>query len=282
MKLAQEDLTKQVRSNFKSDFQRKVFNAAVKSFDQKRNPLRLNNFATALRELGRILLEELAPKESVRACAWFNQNTTLREEDGITRAQRVQYAVQGELPDDFVLGSLRIDVGATAKEYTSLLDDLSAYTHINEKTFGVSDDEAEAQAIRALETFDKLFELIKERHDSLHSAAADSAKDVLMDQLYSAVDDELDRLSTHTSIEDIYLNDFEILSIDPHSIGYEGNGSVHVRLQYGSDSDLANDDGVESSDSYPFKCSFLAETSKPLKISIVPGSLQLDVSSFYE
>jgi hypothetical protein len=45
--------------------------------------------------LGRIWLEQLAPKEKIRACKWFEQNTDLREKDGVTRAQRAKYAVQG-------------------------------------------------------------------------------------------------------------------------------------------------------------------------------------------
>src|SRR5438552_18729152 len=103
MNLENDDLTQKVRGHFKLDIERKIFDAAVKSFDHEDNPLRLNNFAFALRELGRIWLEHLAPKEKIRACEWFEQNTDLREQDGVTRAQRAKYAVQGELHDEFVL-----------------------------------------------------------------------------------------------------------------------------------------------------------------------------------
>jgi len=47
--------------------------------------------------------EQLAPKEKIRACEWFTQNSDLREKDGVTRAQRAKYAVQGELRDDAIL-----------------------------------------------------------------------------------------------------------------------------------------------------------------------------------
>jgi hypothetical protein len=35
------------------------------------HPLRLNNFATNIRELSRIMLHRLAPDQQVRACTWY-------------------------------------------------------------------------------------------------------------------------------------------------------------------------------------------------------------------
>lgn len=82
MSLAEDSLTIDVRQHFKVEIERKIFDAAVRGFDSEDNPLRLNNFAFAMRELGRIWLEHLAPKDQVRQCAWFVQNTELREKDG--------------------------------------------------------------------------------------------------------------------------------------------------------------------------------------------------------
>ncbi len=282
MSLESNDLTHKVRAHFKTDFQKRVLDAAVKSFDNEDNPLRLNNFATALRELGRIWLEDLAPKEKIRACNWFKQDPSLREKDGVTRGQRAKYAVQEELHDDFVSEQLHIDVNCTIKEYTSLIDELSKYTHIAEKTFDISYEDAEMQAVRAIETFDQLSMLIEERRDSLRACAADAAKDALIDELISEVRDELDCLATHCSVEGAQLEHLAIVSLDPDQIVYEGSGSVDVRLQYGSDSDVARDDGSVTHDGYPLDCRFEADTSDPLGISIVPGSLKIDTSSFYD
>ena len=169
MNLAENKLTHRVRGHFNQDLQRQIFDAAVKSFDHEDSPIRLKNFASALRELSRIWLEQLAPKEKIRACEWFEQNTDLREEDGVTRAQRAKYAVQGELHDD-VLEYLQIDVQSTVKEYLALIDELSNYGR-----FDTPAKTAELEAIRALETFDQLSELIQERHASLLSSAAVAA-----------------------------------------------------------------------------------------------------------
>jgi len=282
MNLAANELTHRVRGHFKLDLQREIFDVAVKGFDQEDSPLRLKNFAFALRELGRIWLEQLAPNEKIRACEWFEQNTDLREEGGVTRAQRAKYAVQGELHDEFVLKQLHIDVQSTVKEYLALIDELSKYGHNIEESFDIPAETAELEAIRALETFDQLSGLIQERHDSLLSSAADAAKDALTDELFSEVNEELDRLSTHSSVEDVHLEELLILSLAPDRILYQGTGSVDVRLQYGSDSDVARDDGAVMRDSYPLQCSFEADTSDPLSISVVGRSLKIDTDSFYD
>ncbi len=49
------------------DFERKVLSAALLSLEQGENPLSLNNFATAIRELSRNVLQRLAPDNEVPA-----------------------------------------------------------------------------------------------------------------------------------------------------------------------------------------------------------------------
>jgi hypothetical protein len=56
-----------------SVFQREVFAAVIKSFQQVDNPLRLNNFAMGLRELSRIVLHDLAPDADIEACCWCKE-----------------------------------------------------------------------------------------------------------------------------------------------------------------------------------------------------------------
>jgi hypothetical protein len=282
MSLANDSLTAHVREHFKVEIERKIFDAAVLGFDSEDNPLRLNNFAFAMRELGRIWLEHLAPKEQIRQCGWFVQNTELREKDGVTRAQRAKFAVQGPLHDDFVRDTLHIDVDTTVKEYAKLIDRLSSFGHDIEKSFGLPPDEAEREAMDAIDTFDRLATLITERHESLLSEAADAAKDTLAEELFGQVQSQLDILSTHSTVEGVHLESLTITSLDSNRILFHGDGSVDVRLQYGSDVDVARDDGAVSYDSYPLDCKFEADTERPLEISITSGSLHINTDSFYE
>ncbi len=282
MSLAEDSLTKDVRQHFKVEIERKIFDAAVLGFDSEDNPLRLNNFAFAMRELGRIWLEHLAPKEQIRQCEWFVQNTELREKDGVTRAQRAKFAVQGPLHDDFVRDKLHIDVDTTVKEYAKLIDRLSSFGHDIEKSFNLPPEEAEREAMDALDTFDRLATLITERHESLLSEAAAAAKDTLSDELLGQVQSELDILSTHSTVEGVHLESLTITSLDSNRILFEGDGSVDVRLQYGSDADVTRDDGAVLYDSYPLDCKFEADTERPLEITIMSGSLHIDTDSFYD
>jgi len=278
--LAANELTHRVRGHFRLDLHREIFDAAVESFDHEDIPLRLKNFASALRELGRSWLEQLAPKEKIRACDWFEQDTDLREEDGVTRAQRAKYAVQGELPDEFVLEDLQIDVQSTVKEYLALIDELSNYGR-----FDTPAKTAELEAIRALETFDQLSELIQERHASLLSSAAVAALDAasLDCQLYDEVDgalfvevgEELDRPSTHVTSDDLKLDSLSILSLAPDRIFYQGKGRVYARLQYGPVSVVALDIDEPVHDIYPFECNFESGTGY-LNPTFVRGSVKID------
>lgn len=277
MNLAANELTHRVRGHFWLDLHREIFDAAVERFDHEDISLGLKNFASALRELGRIWLEQLAPKEKIRACEWFEQDTDLREEDGVTRAQRAKYAVQGELPDEFVLEDLQIDMQSTVKEYLALIDELSNYGR-----FDTPAKTAELEAIRALETFDRLSELIQERHASLLSSAAHAAKEALPPtyELFGEVDEELDRLPTHFLAGEYHLDSLLVLSLSPDRILYQGRGRVYVRRQYEWDAAVAWDDVAVVLDVCPFECSYEAPTSYPLDTSFVPGSIKIDIDIY--
>lgn len=80
------ELAQSVALRLATDFEREIFRAALLSFDQLDNSLRVNNFATALRELGRIHLESEAPADRVRRCIWFEQKKNQYGQPIIQRA----------------------------------------------------------------------------------------------------------------------------------------------------------------------------------------------------
>ena len=283
MNLSANELTHRVRGHFKLDWQRIIFDAAVESFDHEDGPLRLINFASALRELGRIWLEQLAPKEKIRACQWFEQDTDLRQEDGVTRAQRVKYAVQGELHDEFVLEDLHIDVQSTMRECLTLIDALGKYGQNVEESFDNTEKAAESEAIRALGTFDQLSRLIQEKHDSLLSSAADFAKETtsLECGLFDVDNVEPNSLSMYVLCEDVHLDSLSIISLHPDWILFQGRGRVYARLQYGPISVVALDKSEVIFDIYPFECRFDSDT-RCQNPTFVHGSMKIDTDSFYD
>ena len=86
---------------------------------------------------------------------------------------------------------------------------------------------------------------------------------------------ELDGLSTHTSISDVGDLEISDIHVGKGEIRIVGTGTVDVDLQYGSDSD----DHVISGDAFPFR--FRAVLSADGQIQTVE-ELLVDTSSFYE
>jgi len=238
-----------------------------------------SNFATGLRELSRILLQHLSPDKSIKACGWYNEE---KNEDGkvvITRAQHIKYAVQAGLPDDFV-ESLLIDVPETTRVYLDLIKRLSKLTHLSESNFGVTDFTADHFANIALQTFNLLLDTIDDCRTEVHKAVEGRAQDVLTDDMLEGTVDALEEIATHYSIDEVNINRLKLHYMGPDQIVFKASGTVDCMLQYGSDSDCANDSGMRVNDHYPLTCEFVADIATPLQLEV--RALHVDNSSFYE
>jgi hypothetical protein len=66
-------LAAEILSKLGTSFEKDVLGAGLLSLDQTANPLRLNHFATTLRELSRMVFHRLAPEREIRACGWYVQ-----------------------------------------------------------------------------------------------------------------------------------------------------------------------------------------------------------------
>ena len=94
--------------------------------------------------------------------------------------------------------------------------------------------------------------------------------------------EELDSLSTHTSLD--YVSDVDIneISIDGEYVFTKGSGIFNIGLQYGSDGDQDRGDGYETSDSIPFDFEITLAYNKEKKLEIVEVDLlKVDTSFFY-
>ncbi|HYN47034.1 MAG TPA: hypothetical protein VES64_10115 [Allosphingosinicella sp.] len=70
--------------------------------------------------------------------------------------------------------------------------------------------------------------------------------------------------------------------LDATHIDHAITGEVEVELQYGSNSDVANDIGFRTDDSYPYRAKVRAAAGDPLAIDAEAIRLKVDTSSFYE
>ena len=95
------DTIKNIHSLIETDFERSLADAAFSQLEDNDNKLRLNNFAYSLRELSRHILHRLAPDDMVKSTCWFKP-TDKKNPDAITRSQRMKYAIQRGLSDEFL------------------------------------------------------------------------------------------------------------------------------------------------------------------------------------
>jgi len=272
-------LAPNIRSTLGTQFERDVFEAGLLSLDQVINPLRLNHFATTLRELSRIVLVRLAPDADVKACAWYSQAQGQPE---ITRHQRITYAVQAGLLDPFVTNTLQLDVAKMRKELLYSINELSKFTHIGPAVFGVSGVQLDMTVTESLEAFLAFLEMIQECRQSVENAVQDQAEQVLHDELLSKTVDKLDELATHYQVEATQVEAVNVTVLDATRIEFSVSGYVICQFQYGSDADVRNDGGVITNDSYPLTCEFSADIVTPLQVEVKPQTLKIDNESFYK
>lgn len=258
-------------------FQKQLFAAVIKSLQQLDNPLRANNFGTGLRELSRIILDDLAPEAAVTSCAWFKVES---QNGSPTRSQRVRYAVQAGLMDDFVRDTLKVDVAKTINEFTEIIKGFNSLTHITPNTFGMSKTAAKKFANASLDVFISLFQAIDECHENILERLVTAANDAITDELISYSVDALEEIATHYTVDGSGIENLEIAKMDSTTLIFDAEGFVDCVLQYGSDGDVERGDGMRHDDSYPLRCKLVADITTPLTFEV--HNLRVDNSSFYE
>ena len=108
------EIIDKLRPLLQTKFQRDLFEAALVSAHAVENPLRLNNFSTAFRELVRDVFDHLAPNEQIKRCSWYVPDPT--SATGVTRAHRVSFVIHGGLAPEFTEEELHIDVQGEQKQ----------------------------------------------------------------------------------------------------------------------------------------------------------------------
>ena len=103
-----------LRPLLQTAFQRELFGGATMSVQAVENPLRLNNFSTAFRELVRDVLDHLAPNEEIKRCSWYVPDLT--SGNGVTSGHRVSFVIHGGIKPTYAEEELYIDVQGERKQ----------------------------------------------------------------------------------------------------------------------------------------------------------------------
>jgi hypothetical protein len=216
---------------------------------------------------------------AVSNCCWYRQEPNT---NGPTGQQRAIYIVQGGLSIDFVSKTLQLDHRAVCRPLIKAMDRLNRATHVREETVLTDDREIRLLVDDALQGLLDLFEATRECQQEVHKQLADEIHDAVFDTFLSETLQELDELSTHTTVDDHYVAEVRVLRVDDNFIHLVARGTVYVELQYGSGSDLRNDMGAVMSDSYPYTARMQSNARSPREIFKDTIDVAVNNRSFYE
>ena len=273
-------MKEEIEGQLEGGFEKELFVAALKNLDDCDNPLRFNNFAYAMRELVRHIMARLAPDDEVRACDWYKEETG--RNNGISRRQRVYYAVQGGLSDEYVTDELCLDVGYIHRRLRDSIDTLNKHTHIEENTFNLGNEEVEGLVRETLTAVVSLFQTITECRNILAEAFRESIDATVVNAAISETILSIDELATHHSIDAVYTEDVHVRLIDAYFIYFVAEGTVECELQWGSNSDLRHGDGGTLEQAFPFTCELTSPVDNPSGIETEEYSFAADTRSWWE
>jgi len=228
----------------------------------------------------RHVLSDLAPDAVIKACPWYIPDKT--SDTGLTRAHAITYIVQGGLSDDYVDRILDIDVIVGRKKLLESIRKLNKFTHVEEKTFGVTSHFAEISADEAIQALIEVLNLAKECKSQLAEKLETHISDEVVATAIRDTIQSIDEIATHHYIDSILIDEVRVVAVDSGYVYFNVSGTIEVDLQWGSDGDVERGDGSVGSDSYPFTCKLQSSVKSPEDLEIDPSDLCVDTSSWWE
>lgn len=275
------ELEKAIVGHLATDFERELFDAAIKNLDDT-NVLNLNNFAYAIRELVRNFLERLAPDEKVKGAPWYVEVLNADKKVTISRAQRMEYAIHGWLSNEFLKNVLKLDITDTITDLKKSIDKMSKYTHISPETFNLPEPQKTREALEMLNNLLRFLMDIEECKSRVHNTIVKDFSTNINEIFSVETFDDIDILSTHSTIKSFMIQNI-ILKELGSTINVEVLGFVHTRLQIGSDGDVRRDDGYVTYLDFPFQASCEANIQNTIgRIIYGEPNIHIDTNSFYE
>ncbi|HXR79995.1 MAG TPA: hypothetical protein VN763_03710, partial [Saprospiraceae bacterium] len=234
-----------------SEFEERLLHASFESLTAKENPLRFNNFACSIRELSRHMLHRMGPDEKVLSCSWY-KSPDPEKPKLITRNHRMAYAIHGGFQDKYLLEHYELDIAKAKKGILDSIELLNKYTHINDDTFDMPQEEIDFHVNEISNAFLNLFEEIQNCRKQLCDLIDDEIDKEIFAHAILEVNEDIDLMSTHHVIESTSISHFKVIDITEDKIFFRAAGVIDVEQQFGSRSDLRNDIGAIINTSFPF------------------------------
>lgn len=249
-------LAENIKPRLANDFQRKLLAASLQSAQDVLNPLRLNNFSTSFRELTRHVFLELAPDNLVALAPWFVPDLTNKGRP--TRAQKVSYVVHGGLDPTYVEDELGLDIAAERKALLEVIDQFSKFTHVNEDSFDCSPEEVEYHVYAACKALQSFLDCSDDARTRLCDEVEEKIHYEVVSEAISETILSLDEIAAHHYIDEVYVHQIEVVSLNHEEIRFIAHGSIKVQLQWGSNSDVRRGDDTVILDFFPLICNLVS------------------------
>jgi hypothetical protein len=270
-----------LKKYLETEFEVRLLKSSFQNLQDFKNDLCFNNFAYSIRELSRHILARLSPDKAVLMATWY-KNEIPNKKNGITRAQRIKYAIQGGITDDFVHNELELDLQQLTRRINRAIDLLNKFTHIEADTIGVPPRKISELVNETVVAFEVLFDTIEACRSRIIKKIERAIDESLLNHSIETTFDEIDILSTHSSVDECYISKIEIVQITAQQIYIIVTGKIRVRLQYGSDGDLRDGDGAVFHDSFPFTCELTGDINQLEEFEPNVDSMHVNTKSFYE
>jgi len=218
----------QVKRLLPDTFSRLVVDAAMRVLRDVDNPIRLNLFAAAVRELVTHVFHDLAPDAKVMACSWYVQD---KNTHGPTRLQRPIYIARGGLREDQVgISGARISA-IEHDEILKVFQRLNKYTHVRPGSVIEDQEEINRFAAAAFDTFDALFYAVKISRSSIVIGIISNSEpfDRFIEDTFAAAPELADKVELY---EHFHLEQLDILDIDAQRVRYRVEGALSDRLRF--------------------------------------------------
>lgn len=250
-----------IKEILESDFEKELFESAIHNLSDSDNKLRYNNFAYSIRELSRHFLHRLSHDENVKSCSWFEIQT---DNGNPTRTQRIKYAIQGGLSDK-LLKELGFDIDELNEEIISIkktIDSLSKYTHINESTFNLENTQVEELSNEVFEKLKTFVERVKSSRKDLATFLDDKVEQHILEEIIVNNYENVGSLARRYSVNYSEVIDYHIVEINYKTIIVDVFGHIHFTLEYGSNKERREGDGLDINTSFPFQTKIHYEISE--------------------
>lgn len=234
-----------------SKFEERLLHASFDNLAAKENPLRFNNFACSIRELSRHMLHRMAPDEQVLNCTWY-KSPDPEKPKLITRNHRMAYAIHGGFQDKYLLEHYALDFTEAKKGILDSIETLNKYTHINNDTFDMPQEEIDSYVNEISNAFLNLIQEIHNCRKHLRDLVDDEIDNEIFEHAIQETNEDIDLMSTHHRIESTSISNIKVTDITDDKIYFRASGDIDVEQQFGSSSDLRNDIGAIINTSFPF------------------------------